>query len=134
MSNSPNNPHYFQAAAQAAPSTIPGAPQFVGPISDAHLKFLIRAAVEDVRSSKDAELMKNIDKRFDTMTETFLSAFPNQDPGEHRKAHEREIASAEGWRRIRNDIFSKLLQGGVWALAVWLLMAVWESFRSGVHK
>lgn len=106
----------------------------IGTISEGHLKLLVQSAVDDAMRERDAALNHHMAAQFEKMTSTFLSAFPNNDPGEHRRAHEREIANAAGWEKMRADVISKLMTGGVWALMAWVAMAVWEYFRTGVHK
>jgi len=49
-------------------------------------------------------------------------------------AHEKMIRDADGWTKIKGEILSKFLTGGLWLAAGYLAFAVWTAFKQDVIK
>jgi hypothetical protein len=47
-------------------------------------------------------------------------------------AHEKAIASANWWDKVKSDAFAKTASMGLWAALAFLCVAAWEHFKSGM--
>jgi hypothetical protein len=75
-----------------------------------------------------------MDVKFAQLHKLISDAFPAGDPHGHRMYHELQIKQAGNWDRIRGEVLSKFLTGGLWIAAAWLAFAVWQAFKSEVTK
>jgi hypothetical protein len=103
-------------------------------ITEDKVALMIEQAVGAALRSHEQHLLQHIDKQFAQLKQTFADAFPGGDPHGHRMAHEKAIRDATGWEKIKADVVSKFLTGGLWVAAGWLLFLVWESFKHEVRK
>lgn len=103
-------------------------------ISEDRARLLISGAIDASLREHERQMVKLIDSRFGDLTETIKSAFPDGDPHGHRRAHEQEIRDAAGWARLKSDLISKVMTGGVWAGVVWLGFVVVEAIKQEIKK
>lgn len=103
-------------------------------ISEDRAQLLIRGAIDASLRLHEREMIEQIDSRFAQLTDMFRAAFPDGDPYSHRRAHEAAIASANGWTKLKADLLSKIMTGGVWAGLVWLGLVVVEAIKQEVKK
>lgn len=103
-------------------------------VTEDRVALMIEQAVSAALKAHEQHLMTHMDKQFDLLKKSFSEAFPDGDPHGHRIAHEKQIKTATGWDRMKSDVVSKFLTGGLWIAAGWLLLAVWESFKHEVKK
>lgn len=103
-------------------------------VTEDRVALMIEQAVSAALKSHEQHLMTHMDRQFALLKQTFSEAFPGGDPHGHRLAHEKQIRTATGWDKMKTDVVSKFLTGGLWIAAGWLLLAVWESFKHEVKK
>lgn len=96
--------------------------------------LMIEEAVEERISKMEDKMLAHMDVKFGQLHKTFSDAFPGGDPHGHRMAHEKQIRDADGWARMKAEVVSKFLSGGLWVAAGWLGFAVWQAFKESVHK
>ncbi|MFM1990228.1 MAG: hypothetical protein RJA99_3185 [Pseudomonadota bacterium] len=101
-------------------------------ITEDRVKLLIQAAVQQALTTHEQHLTAHMDKQFLQLKLTFAEAFPNGDPHGHRVAHEKAIASANWWDKVKSDAFAKTASMGLWAALAFLCVAAWEHFKSGM--
>ena len=77
-------------------------------------------------------MMEHFDTKFDQLTKAFSAAFPAGDPHAHRLRHEMEITDAGGWNKLKADVLSKFLTGGLWVAAGYLALAAWAAFKDAI--
>lgn len=83
----------------------------------------------------DNELIReHFDKRLDEVIVLIKSGFPNGDPVEHCKAHEARIKNAAERAELYKSIRDKSITGVFLSLASFVLLALWEYFKSEVRK
>lgn len=103
-------------------------------LTEDRVALMIEQAVSSALKSHEQHLMTHMDRQFALLKQTFSEAFPGGDPHGHRLAHEKQIRTATGWDRMKSDVVSKFLTGGLWIAGGWLLLAIWESFKHEVKK
>lgn len=103
-------------------------------ISEDRARLLIRGAMDASLRAHEAQIVSQIDSRFGELSEMIKSAFPDGDPHGHRRAHEQEIRDAAGWSKLKADLLSKVLTGGVWAGVVWLVFIIIEAVKQEIKK
>jgi hypothetical protein len=69
---------------------------------------------------KQNELLKQLEARM----EAFLEAFPARDITGHRRYHEAIIEHLEWKKRFYRTLVEKLVTGGIWGLAVFVVTCV----------
>jgi hypothetical protein len=113
------------------PRTLcPAAPS----VSEAQIALMIEEEVERRISKLEDKLMLHMDVKFAQMHKLISDAFPNGDPHGHRAHHEKVINSASEWNKIKGEIITKFMTGGLWLAAGWLAYAIWQAFKSEVVK
>lgn len=85
-------------------------------------------------SKMEDKLMLHMDAKFAQLNKLITDAFPNGDPHGHRAYHEKIINSASEWNKIKGEIITKFMTGGLWLAAGWLAFAVWRAFKEGVSS
>lgn len=108
----------------------PGPERRVQQITEDRVALLIEEAVDDAVTKHEAKMTAMIKNEFNTLQELIKSAFPNGDPHGHRVAHEKAIASAGKWDKLKDGLIEKLLTGGVWALLIFIGMSVWDRIKN----
>lgn len=103
-------------------------------LTEDRVALMIEEAVSDAMTRHEAKMGAMIRNEFNTLQELFKSAYPGGDPHGHRIAHEKAIASASKWDRLRDGIIEKILTGGVWAGVIFLAFTMWEAFKREVHR
>lgn len=103
-------------------------------ISEDRARLLIRGALDASLAQHERQLIGQLDSRFLELSEMIKSAFPDGDPHGHRRAHEQEIREAAGWSKLKADLLSKVLTGGVWAGVVWLVFIIIEAVKQEIKK
>ena len=103
-------------------------------LTEDRVKLMIQSAVQQALATHEQHLMAHMDRQFALLKQTFSDAFPDGDPHGHRLAHERFIANATWWERVKGDAASKLATAGIWAVAGFLALAAWEYFKHEVKR
>ncbi len=70
---------------------------------------------------------QHMDERFDALEKLIKSGFPDENPEEHRKAHERRIKEAKEKEEVRLAVKKSLYSSGIW-LAILTLVAALASY------
>jgi hypothetical protein len=110
--------------------TCPAAPS----VSEAQIALMIEEEIERRMSKFEDRMLLHMDAKFAQMHKLITDAFPSGDPHGHRAAHEKMIREADGWSKIKGEILSKFLTGGLWLAAGWLAFVVWQAFKQEVTK
>jgi hypothetical protein len=108
--------------------TRPAAPS----VSEAQIALMIEEEVERRIAKFEDKMMLHMDVKFAQLHKVITDAFPAGDPHGHRAYHELQIKQAEGWDKIKGDVLSKLLTGGMWLGAGYLALALWNAFKDSV--
>lgn len=106
----------------------------VASLTEDRVALMIEQAVQAALKSHEQHLMQHMDRQFAALKQSFADAFPGGDPHGHRLAHERFIASATWWDRVKGDAASKLATAGIWTIAAFLAIAAWEYFKHESKK
>jgi hypothetical protein len=101
---------------------------------EAQIALMVEEEVERRLSKLEERLMMHMDTKFAQLHRLITDAFPNGDPHGHRAYHELQIKQADGWDKIKGEVVSKFLTGGLWIAAGWLAFAVWQAFKEGVKS
>lgn len=101
---------------------------------EAQIALMVEEEVERRLSKLEERLMMHMDIKFAQLHRLITDAFPNGDPHGHRAYHELQIKQADGWDKIKGEVVSKFLTGGLWIAAGWLAFAVWQAFKEGVKS
>lgn len=103
-------------------------------ITEDRVKVMIQEAVTDALQQQQDRILTHMDKCFEDLRGTFKDAFPKGDAAGHRIAHEKAIANAGWWDRIKGDAVSKTVTGSVWVFLAFVAVAVWEHVKQEVKK
>jgi len=103
-------------------------------ITEDRVQLLIQTAVQQALQNHEQHLMAHIDKQFAGLRGAFAEAFPGGDPHGHRLAHEKQIANASWWDKVKSDAFAKTASLGLWAALVFLAVGIWEHIKSEVRR
>ena len=76
---------------------------------------------------KTDTLQQHMDERFDALEKLIKSGFPDGNPEEHRKVHERYIKEAKEREEVKLAVKKSLYSSGIW-LAVLTLVAALASY------
>jgi hypothetical protein len=101
-------------------------------VSEAQISLMIEEEVERRISKLEDKLMVHMDTKFAQLHRLIVDAFPDGDPHGHRAYHQLQIKQAEGWDKIKGDVLSKFLTGGMWLAAGYLALALWNAFKDSV--
>ena len=77
---------------------------------------------------------QHMDERFDALEKLIKSGFPDGNPEEHRKVHERHIKEAKEREEVRMAVKKSLYSSGVWLAILTLLAALASYFGIEVQK
>lgn len=102
-------------------------------VSEAQVSLMIEEEVERRVFKMEEKLMLHMDSKFAQLHRLISDAFPNGDPHGHRAYHELQIKQADGWDKIKGEIISKFLTGGLWVAAGWLAFVVWQAFKESIN-
>lgn len=83
---------------------------------------------------KTDTLQQHMDERFDALEKLIKSGFPDGDPEEHRKVHERRIKEAKEKEEVRLAVKKSLYSSGIWLAILTLLAALASYFGIEVRK
>ena len=125
---------YYQSSDEAEAVAVPVRKHPEFGISEDRARLLIRDAIDASLRKHEREILEQIDSRFGELMGMIKSAFPEGDPHGHRRAHEQEIQAAAGWSKLKSDLISKVLTGGVWAGAAWLAFITIEAIKQEFRK
>ena len=103
-------------------------------VSEAQISLMIEEEIERRMSKFEDRMLLHMDAKFGQLHKLITDAFPGGDPHRHRMGHEKEESNADTWSKIKGDIVSKFLTGGLWLAAGYLAFAVWQAFKSEVTK
>ena len=70
---------------------------------------------------------QHMDERFDALEKLIKSGFPDGDPEEHRKVHERRIKEAREREEVKLAVKKSIYSSGIW-LALLTLVAALASY------
>ena len=77
---------------------------------------------------------QHMDERFDALEKLIKSGFPDGNPEEHRKVHERHIKEAKEKEEVRLAVKKSLYSSGTWLAILTLLAALASYFGIEVRK
>jgi hypothetical protein len=121
----------YEGEERRQPRTMcPAAPS----VSEAQISLMIEEEIERRMSKFEDRMLLHMDAKFAQMHKLISEAFPHGDPHGHRAYHELQIKQADGWDKIKGDILSKMLTGGIWLAAGYLALAVWNALKQDVTK
>ena len=103
-------------------------------MTEDRVQLMIAEAVSKALATHEQHLMTHMDKQFASLRQTFAEAFPDGDPHGHRLAHERFIANAGWWEKVKADAASKLATAGIWTFCLFLCAAAWEYIKHEARK
>lgn len=103
-------------------------------LTEDKVALMIEQAVQAALKRHEQDLMLHMDKQFEFLRRVFADAFPSGDPHGHRIAHEKSIAKAGWWDKIKSDAFAKVASAGLWAIVVFLAIAAWENIKQEAKK
>jgi len=103
-------------------------------ITEDRVKLMIQEAVQQALTAHEQHLVTHMDQQFKALRQTFTDAFPGGDPHGHRLAHEKAIAKAGWWDKVKSDAFAKTASLGLWAVVVFLAIGVWEHIKNEVKR
>lgn len=103
-------------------------------MTEDRVQLMIGEAVSKALAAHEQHLMTHMDKQFALLRQTFAEAFPDGDPHGHRLAHEKFIANAGWWDKVKADAASKLVTAGIWTFMLFLAVAAWEWIKREVRK
>lgn len=103
-------------------------------VTEAQVALMVEEEVERRLAKFEDKLMLHLDAKFAQMHKLIADAFPNGDPHGHRAYHELQIRQADGWDRIKGEVISKVVTGGVWVGLGWLCFAIWQAFKESVKS
>jgi hypothetical protein len=132
MADFENSRHQpYEGPDRREPRTFcPAAPS----VSEAQISIMIEEELERRLGKFEDKMLLHMDAKFAQLHKIITDGYPNGDPHGHRMAHEKMIREADGWSKIKGEILSKFLTGGLWVAAAWLAFAVWTAFKSEVTK
>ena len=88
------------------------------------LPFTLRDMDEHI-DRKLKQHLKPLEDSIGELKDMIQSGFPNGDPDEHRKSHEREEAAQRLTEKRWEIVKTKLLENSMWALMVAAVLAAW---------
>ena len=103
-------------------------------VTEDRVQLMIQTAVSTALQAHEQHLMAHMDKQFAALKQTFADAFPGGDPHGHRIAHEQMIRTASWWDKAKGDAFSKFASMGIWAVAVFVAIALWEAAKNALKR
>jgi hypothetical protein len=103
-------------------------------ISEDRAALMIERAVTDALDEHEKKMIAHMDRQFEQLRVTFASAFPNGDPHGHRMAHESQIKQVDGWQKLKVEVTTKFLSGGLWVAAAWAAYALWQAFVASLKN
>lgn len=103
-------------------------------LTEDRVRLLIAEAVQHALANHEQHLTTHMDRQFAALRQTFADAFPGGDPHGHRLAHERQIANATWWDRVKSDAVTKTATAGLWAVVVFLAIAAWEHIKQEAKR
>lgn len=103
-------------------------------VSEAQISLMIEEELERRLAKFEDKMLLHMDAKFAQMHKLISDGYPHGDPHGHRMAHEKMIREADGWSKIKGEIVTKFLTGGLWIAAGWLAFAIWQAFKESVHK
>ena len=103
-------------------------------LTEDRVALMIEEAVDESMTKHEAKMTAMIRNEFNTLQDLIKSAFPNGDPHGHRIAHEKAIASAGKWDKLKDGILEKLLTGGMWAMVVFVALSVWDRIKNEASR
>lgn len=79
-------------------------------------------------------LQEHMDERFDKLEKLIKSGFPDGNPEEHRRVHERRIKEAKEREEVRLAVKKSLYSSGIWLAILTVLAALASYFGIEVRK
>lgn len=102
----------------------------------------VAAAILDIKADLDQRHGENITRA--QVNETLLKdlivrvdglyhAFPDEDPGGHRRYHDAMVDRIEKRAKLYEDLRAELAKKGIWALAGLMALALWQFIKSRIN-
>lgn len=101
-------------------------------VSEDRVELLIERSVASALEDHESKMLSHMDQHYTQVRELIRSAFPNGDPHGHRMAHEAQIKQADGWQKLKAEVVSKFVTGGIWVAAGWAAVTLWNSILSNI--
>lgn len=114
--------------------TYDGRERRSNPLTEDRVALMIQEAVSEALKTHEQHLLLHIDKQFAELRRSFGDAFPGGDPHGHRIAHEKAIADANQWSKVRQGVVEKVASGGVWAALMFGALAVWDALKREIIR
>lgn len=80
------------------------------------------------------ERLDSAEYRLTEMERKFIEAFPHGDHSGHSRYHEIQIEMLLARRKLIAAVQEKTISGIVWAIVVGAALALWQWFKTEVHK
>ena len=77
---------------------------------------------------------KHMDERFDALEKLIKSGFPDGNPEEHRKVHQRRINETKQKEEVKLAVKKSLYSSGIWLALLTLVAALASYFGIEVRK
>lgn len=101
-------------------------------VSEDRVELMIERAVGSALEEHESKMVGHMEQQYVQIKALISSAFPGGDPHGHRMAHEAQIRQADGWQKLKSEVVSKFITGGLWAAAGWAAYSMWHSFISNI--
>lgn len=124
----------------SAPTSYRVAMTYDGPerrteaLTEDRVQLMIQNAVQQALTNHEQHLVAHMDRQFAALRQSFADAFPGGDPHGHRLAHEKFIANASWWEKVKADAAGKLATAGIWVFLLFLAAAAWEYIKHEARK
>lgn len=103
-------------------------------LTEERVALMIEEAVDDAMSKHEQRMTSMFKSEFGQLHTLISAAFPNGDVHGHKIAHEKAIRDAGRWDQLKADFISTAFRTGLMAALGFVLIAVWEHFKSEVKK
>ena len=114
--------------------TYTGPERRLNALTEDRVQLMIQGAVKQALDSHEQHLVAHMDRQFALLRQSFAEAFPGGDPHGHRLAHEKFIANATWWDKVKADAAGKASAAGIWAVVAFLAVAAWEHLKNEVRR
>lgn len=103
-------------------------------LSEDRVSLMIDSSINEALVKHEEKMVAHFDSQFILLRECIKEAFPNGDPHSHRMAHEKEIEASNNWKKMKAEVATKFVSGGLWVAVVWLCYAIWQAFLNSLHR
>ncbi|MBC8642140.1 hypothetical protein IAG25_35635 [Caballeronia sp. EK] len=97
-------------------------------------KLTVDFGLRHVENTSSLAVLEKDLKVVKELVDDLAKGFPGGDPDGHRRAHEAQIRKAEARAKFYEDLRSKLVERGLWALILFIGVALWQYFKVRVTQ